>query len=676
MKRFMVSVVLGAGLLLGGCTQQAAATLPAGLQGTYDLTLVNDNLLFVTSTDRNELRVLRLSTEAGRLGYVRAPNPLEPLAIPVLPRPQALTRDVRYDAAGVEKSGAYVYARSNGSTLISVVDSVEARLREVARLDSRQLSANASSGPVTAFAALAAGQEGEPSTLYFATQEPAGARLWRVRLPTVVRELEEARATLAAELLVELASDEAVSSLLVLPQVNQLAVSTRRGQPGNPGVSFLLDVTTLERQALDFGGSQVLQLVTHGRLPGDLNLPGRLEGSRIFGVLDASNCTQPAAPAPSVACRTGVLAVDRVTRAVANDFTGSPMFPLNWGAGLPMGLSLSTSTTLSRQAGEDREVSVPLLGMVPLSTGGILFFDALNLVHFNTDPRRIVAEAKDKATAAVALLDQLNANVDASAPDRRADIAFTGTYGVTRDEQYVLASQGVLPGTSRLERGADPATFQVPVVDSLEEDGLLASVRPGDVLVLLPEDPAQPGCGTDVVVAEVQRASPTAPTAILVPAGALPEACADFPRFEVRAAGARSLVLTTSAGNYLRRMGTGSTYSRVDTYFIHPPGYTGQVDNTAVSLTITRDLTQSPVARGHRFLVTVASNFFPYLLSVDLVTYSALWDFRLPGPLVRGRVGETDYAYIVYPSANAVLQMNLSTVVSGAANSLGLVPYR
>ncbi|MFY0578432.1 hypothetical protein ACN28S_32705 [Cystobacter fuscus] len=183
MKRFMVSLVLGVGVLLGACTQQEPVALPAGLQGAYDLALVND-LVFVTSTDRNELRVLQLTEDALKRGYVRAPNPLEPLAIPVLPRPQALARDVRYDAEGNERTGAYVYARSGGSALISVVDSAADKLHEVARLDTRLLTGVSSGGPVTAFAALATEQEGGSSTLYFATQEPAGARLWRAPLST------------------------------------------------------------------------------------------------------------------------------------------------------------------------------------------------------------------------------------------------------------------------------------------------------------------------------------------------------------------------------------------------------------------------------------------------------------------------------------------------------------
>jgi hypothetical protein len=369
--------------------------------------------------------------------------------------------------------------------------------------------------------------------------------------------------------------------------------------------------------------------------------------------------------------------VDSTTGAPAKDLTGFPMLPINSGAGLPMGLSLSTNTLLNVQGGETRDATVPLLGIVPLSTGAILFFDALNLVHLNVGALWAATDTANTATASVALIDVVGNNVDPSAPDRRADIAFSGTFGTTRDETYVLTYQGVLPGTFRLAHDPATSTFEVPLVDALEEGSVRPSVRPGDLLILLPEDTSQQPCATDVVVAEVQRASPTSTTALLVPAGALPETCATYPRFAVRAAGERPLVLTGPSGNYLQRMGTGSTYSRADPYLFHPPGYQGQSENTSVSLTVTRDLRQSPVSRDNRFVVTTASHFFPYLLSVDLTSYQGIFSqFRLPGPLVRARVGDTDYAYIVYPSANGVLQMDLSSVVAGAANSLGLVPFR
>ena len=62
----------------------ACSQPPPGLEtrisGTRSLALVGD-LLFVTATDRSELRVLDLSVSPRR-DFVRAPNPIEPLSIP------------------------------------------------------------------------------------------------------------------------------------------------------------------------------------------------------------------------------------------------------------------------------------------------------------------------------------------------------------------------------------------------------------------------------------------------------------------------------------------------------------------------------------------------------------------------------------------------------------------
>ena len=49
--------------------------------------------------------------------------------------------------------------------------------------------------------------------------------------------------------------------------------------------------------------------------------------------------------------------------------------------------------------------------------------------------------------------------------------------------------------------------------------------------------------------------------------------------------------------------------------------------------------------------------------------------FRLPGPVVQATVGNIDYAYIAYPSANGVLEVDMTAITAGVANSRGLFPY-
>jgi len=666
-KRLIASLMLGMGVLWCACTQESQTLLSAGLQGTYDLSLVNDQL-FVTSADRNELRVLELKEDALLRRFARAPNPLEPLSIPVLPRPQALTHDLRYDENGSERPGPYVFARSSGATLVSVVS--VASLREVARLDTLKITealAERSAGPVTAIAALAPAAEGEPSTLYFATQETTGARLWRVRLPSAPETLESFEGPFDVKgfgpVSTPLTAGEAVGSLLVLPS-GRLAVSTLRGQALNPGRSFTLDPEGTEpERELNFGGAQVLKLFTHERIPEAEGRAGLNEGARIFGLLDPSNCVAPP-------CVSGVLAVESTTGGVANDSSGSPMLPINAGSGLPMGLSLSRDTKLTIQTGESRDITLPLLGVVPLSTGGILFFDALNLIQINTGAIWTSDQQPNTATATLSLVDVVGNVTDAS-----SDLTFEGTFGTTRDESYVLAYQGTFAGMSALERDVASQTFQVPVL--LDEEKQPA-VRPGDRIVLLADIAGQQPCSTDVTVREIQRGSPTPASDVLVPEEALPEACAGYPYFQVRAAGAQPLVLSGPGEAFIRRLGTGDVFSRSRSYFFHPPGYSGRSEDTAVTIRVLRNLedTNRPLARGERFVVTTASHYFPYLITVDIGTYADLQSFRLPGPVVRAKVGDSDYAYIVYPSANGVLQVSLTSLVVGVANGQGLFTYR
>src|ERR1700687_503281 len=107
-------------LCLVACSQQAIPP-PAHIVGTNSLVLVND-LLFVTSPGASELRVLDLKVLPR--DFIRAPNPLEPLSIPVLNAPTVLARDITYDANGeIDDTtyNPYVYAQASALGEISVV---------------------------------------------------------------------------------------------------------------------------------------------------------------------------------------------------------------------------------------------------------------------------------------------------------------------------------------------------------------------------------------------------------------------------------------------------------------------------------------------------------------------------------------------------------------------------
>lgn len=702
MKRFIVSLWVGVGALLAACTEEEQPLPVAGLAGTYDVTLAKD-LLFVTSSDRDELRVLELKAEQKDRGYLRAPNPIEPLSIPVLPRPQALTRDVLYiqqanpddPTDGQQDSGPYLYVRSNGSTQLSVVASGRDYLRELRRLSTNELSQSLptpSTGPVTAFAARGPGADGL-STLYYATQEPTGARLWRVRLPGP--EQLEADTPLATEPLLEgatgarLPANVAVISLLVLPQSEggpeQLAVATR-GAAGAVGKSYKVNLTASSLLELNFGGAQVLQLETHGKVRYNKKVNRRIEnsqiryddepqvleeGTRIFGILDPSSCGVPSQ------C-TGVLAVDANTGAVLNDVTGYPMLPIGSGSALPMGLSLATATRL-QGVGE-----VPLLGIVPLSNGQIFFFDGVTLLPFDT--------ANANADAASSFVDVRGASVAAPVEELAVEV----TEGVTRTDSYVLQYQGILPGMGSLtvvtqEKPEDPTPppFQVPA-NVVAQYGVEV-VRPEDILVMLPGGVGRQPCA-DLVISAVTP--PTAPgqPAILSTRTPIPEACLDYPTFQVRASGSQPFVLFNTIDGYLARMAAGESFTHTKSYFFHPyspedpegpaPKYGGAAEGTAAKIDLKRQ--RVGIQRGERYVVNTASNYFPYFSIVDITYDPSLRFFRLPGSVVQARiqVGKPEdqsydyFAYIAYPSADGVLEVDLELVASGAPSVRGLLPYR
>lgn len=697
MKRFIVSLVVVAGALLSACTESTETIQSVGLSGTYDLALVGD-LLFVTSADNDELRVLQMSTDVKLRQFVKAPNPIEPLSIPVLDRPQALARDERYDAEGNELAGSYVYARSSGSTLVSVVAAAPSYLRELTRLDTRTLTqtnaeADRSAGPVTAFAARAAElAEGAPeenrgSTLYYATQEDTGARLWQVQLPGPAQFNAEVQQALKAEPLgVALPANVAVTSILVLPQSGMLAVSTRTPAGSTTqGTSFTVNVGTLARQELKFG-AQVLQLATHGKVSFTNRLGASQTlgaGERIFAVLDASSC----GGAPQC---TGVLAVDAGTGEVLPDATGYRMLAIGAGSGLPMGLSLTTSTKLIVQLSEpmdyanpsdpsnpdartQRDTVVPLLGISPLSNGELLFFDAVNLVPFNVNANNVTGEDGITRTENKVTVTQSLIRATGTAAEATGDIEVGTTYGVTRSQTYVLTYESVLPGMEGL--AIEDGAFKVPFMPRGTAKGQVA--QPGDRVVLLQSASGTQSCvDGELTVTAVLPPSGGETRATLVTSGAIPATCAGFGYFQVRASGNQPLVLATTGDDYLQRLGVNDTYSTTGTYFFHPEGYMGQTENTSVSIRVT-SLARGTLVRGARYVVATQANYFPYVITVDTVNFAGLRSFRLPGPVVYWKPPEgTGYAYIVYPSANGVLEVDLTNIDASVANGRGLVPYQ
>ncbi len=664
MKRLIWVLVVGAGLL-SACSDSQTLQTAAGLAGTYDLTIVGQ-YVFVTSSDRNELRALDLN--ASPRDFVRAPNPLEPLSIPVLERPLYLERDVRHDAEGQELYGPYVYARSAGSQAISVVGAGSEYLQELTRL--REL------GFVTAFAAR--GSEGGQSVLYYATQSATDATLYRQVLPGP--EALAGGAELPAREVSLALPGETVIALLVLPAVEpgqELIVVATRGTRGSPARTFRLDGANPQAPLVTYAfGAPVRLLATHPRVANtlfgpnledataaeqtcgiDTTQPQRTSlqaGEYVFGVLDESACGgQPAC--------TGVLAVDSATGTLALDSTGYPMLPLSTGVGLPTGIALVPSARVNIRCTGDRvELQQrPMVGIIPTSDGQIHIFDAVKLrpFDFNTSG----------PGASFAVLDASGTAKNTRPVDTYVSVALRN--GATRGDTYRFVYEGPLPAPRdrvlserTLSCAGGTCAFKVGTPQDAQ------FVGPGDVVVLEGEGDAceltvvSKGVGTDGRVELLT--------------GPLPEGCAERSRFSLRAsAGAEApFVVYSDSRGFEGRVAEGGTIEITGGYFFHPVGFEDEQPVFRARLTLTA--VEEPKVRGDQYLVSTQSGFSPFVFTLETSSLAiGLTNYRLPGPVAHTRVSETDLAYIAYPSADGILQVNLGVVVDNVANVRGLLPF-
>ncbi|MBS1150697.1 MAG: hypothetical protein H6Q89_2395, partial [Myxococcaceae bacterium] len=399
MKRL---IVLCLAALCAGCSQAPVAAA-ATLVGAHDMVLI-DKLLFTTSTDRDELRVLDLAPPAAQLGsrqFVRAPNPLEALSIPVLNRPSALSRDTRYvnftnlngeTVMGKEVGGPWVYATRAGGSEISVVGGGPAadptQLVEVRRIPT--------SAPVTASAGASISTT--LSRLYFATFDGTSATLQSLDLPATVPTL---KAITPAELTRQVRVfppfvGEVIVDLVVIPGVagrgicedpaRICVVFATRAMQGAAGRVVLMDPESFAVRELHFPGPiRFLAVHAAATLSTGEYLPA---GKRVFGLLDEERCGGPECG--------GVIAVDTFTGEVALDVTGLPMLPISTGNSLATGLAvvsrgellLPPSLITDGGAIVPTVVDLSAVGVITTSNGAFIFFDANGLTPFDLNINR------------------------------------------------------------------------------------------------------------------------------------------------------------------------------------------------------------------------------------------------------------------------------------------------
>ncbi len=703
----LAAVALAAGL---SCSQRTAAPA-AQMSGTRSLVTVGD-LLFVTSADRSELRVLDLVPAPTRsdqpsqpLEFVRAPNVLEPLSIPVVDRPSSLTRDVHYASplgtpgetvavgTGGEVEGPYVYAISEGSPEISVVGPISSKPEDSRRLvELRRLREAA---PITAFTARGGASAGEASTLYFATYDGTRSEIRRRQLPPVDQIVAATEASLKSEAVVAALPNEPIVALLSVPSSDLLIVATR-GDGGRSGTTFELNMATSTTRVYDFP-APVRLLATHGtalQAPDVLVDPNGTgdrpvlvtAGRYIFGVLDEAACRDRPRPTPHPAavqppCR-GVMAVDTATGKIAHQFINGvdvgPMLPIAFGNSLPTSLMVVANGRVNQPSGGGSLV-FPLLGMVTVATGEVVFFDGANL------------RAMDADTGAVATVPAIIfRHGDGTTPDSfpLGGIAIPTTEQVTAGQPPLLTAaegaavselvnvtyKGALPGFALIGVSTADA-HRIPLYLSAPVERL----RVDDHVLLGSVDGA---CAADLTLGAFSGSELT--TVQPIPAACLNRDIV----YTVRAAPAATFddkvhemwVVVGGVTGYLGRARNDAEFiPDVTRYFARTASY--DPANPAPQIRFTLGGGNSEFNQDDRFELTVAAGFVPYFITFDL-SYDAAFAAGLSVPSsIAYREGTYDgvrrwRAFIAYPASKGLLEVNLPGVTPAAVNSQSFVSYR
>ncbi|RKG89064.1 hypothetical protein [Corallococcus terminator] len=711
MKRGIpAALLLSAASLTVACSDTTSTAGAAGLSGTYDVVLSNQ-LVFVTSQDRDELRVLDLTRSPRE--YIPAPNPLEPLAIPVVARPDSLTRDVGYDAEGNDVSGPYIYARSSGGRSISVVAADRARLNEVTRLSTGQL--------ITAFAAHAPVAEGAPSVLYYALQtrpEAAealcgpfgGGVVMRQDLPAP--DAFDAGALPAALPVFCLQPADTVLSMITLPArpgvTDSLVIAIRNVTGTSRLVRAVADGASVE-VAYKRPRPVPYTVPTYTDL---VDIPARLvathpaygptatrvaQGRYVYVVLDELTCV-------TAECE-GVIALDNgpdplvpsATPVLARDVTGAPMLTLRPSGGLPTGLTLRAGLEVRELLSDSIAYTspIPLLGIVPSSNNQITLFRADERRAFNLDrdpttgalPATVTVDLRDGSE--LSRPDQIRSIVvNQPGCPQRADVANADAFlcnGTLPSGTYRFVFQGILPGLVNLARD-----LNVEDPPFLVETSLVAarSVVPGDLLVLANnvgacEKPVKVLRLEDLGDGRTQLFPDLADADTLI---AL-ETCAAYPFFSVRAGPTvKPFILYSgleTSDSYVQRLNVNEPYtvSSFLDYYYHADGFDLGLDPpkspttfvpAPLSLTLTATFGGADrLGVGDRYVVTLLPRFRRFIFGVDTGSGSSLTNlgaYTLPGSVVATDVAGSSLAYIAYPSADGVLQVALEQISDNADN--------
>jgi hypothetical protein len=677
------------------------ARLPTvGLQNAFEV---------VTSTETSELRVLRnfSKTSLGRT-FVSAPNPLETLSIPVGDRITMLAVDEGVqqvlvdgrETTGRRVTGRYVYAARAGGRQISIVAVQSDERRQV-------IAPYVSVAPITALAAFMAGPLGEEklktslpaeTRLYFATEDGSNAVLWRLKIPTDLAALRKSGWP-QAERLVEL-TGESVAALVVLPALKTRVLD---GRPFCATESCLAFGTRADSGRL---GRSVLFEPSSQRVA-PLGFPGpvreikvALGDPHIYAILNEEFCG-------STACG-GVVGVNTLQGVAGHfellkDFSGQPMRPIRSGVALPQGLALTTFGQV-RKANEFfiNEISTlslvrqqyELLGAFSSSDGQLSFFDGVAGIGIDYDGRKSTfgsaffvqpgplsdggfgyfdldggyrAEVVKGLVTETDLFNDAGTvtfpvkNVTVAAIDAGAEVLLSADIadGYFDSQNLNITNQGVIQGLVGVPITSSGSSLAIP-------NGYERRVQIGDIVQFV--------SSRAVVCDEKTIQQVVGSTAFL---SAAPTACgSDVTSYQVRAGLLKPYVVSGDVDGFLGRGAAGDTVEYTRLYQSRPDQYDGL--RPALRVLLGTMLGR----KGAYWAISLLGRSVPYRVNVDLNTCG----FSVPGRVVFGvlptniqNAFRTIPAILTaVPSANAVVEMNLTSISAGVVSGLdnGVLCYR
>jgi hypothetical protein len=678
-------------LIAVGC-QQAALAPPAKLLGISDMVRVGQYLI-VPSTERDELRVLNMVTSQQDVRmYVGAPNPLEPLSIPVLQRPTYLAVDTQYVnytlltsttpvtiPGGAEKTGPYVYASSPGSSEISVVnvgigvpspdggstgpDGVE-QLVEIKRI--------LTSEPVTAMAASTMDQPLDGGhTLFYATFDGTTATMWsldmleepQTLLMTTTSDLENTTTALFS-----LPMGESIVSLLALPN-DRLALATRVAN-GTGGRSFIYDINTNAIAVTLNFPTPVRKLVTQAGTDLSLgtglpiqNPPGTgpilPPGQRIFGILDEESCG-------SFACG-GIIAVDATTGNVLDDLPGldavdagqalRQMLPMRFGNSMVLGLTLQPGGAMvippvAAPTGLATESALSVLGVATLSNGGIVFFNAGDLFIYDAEDN-VSPVSIGPAPTGQTITDFFGNDVVTDfGPMIDGGLALDGgglvlTDGKARDENITIIYEGVLPGLVQLPN----------MGNFVPGNGNEVNVLPGDIIACRNSDGG--------VVDAMDNLTFIGGTVISTGDGGVlfqPNGVCDSLPLDVRAGPVAPFVVQGDTSGYMGRAPPGGRLEFGGTFTRHPANYPAIVGDPQMLLPFNALITG--LQPEYRWTISIDDNYNPTLSTMDPAAANCGLPVNLLGQVVVNP--DLQHIFFAVSSANGIVDLNSASAQRGA----------